>query len=68
MILPNNLIPEECRLVWEQAIAHADEIHQCTNVAYQTGTGAEEIEGPTLARRPLLNKVIGRLTPQERTK
>ena len=28
MILTNNLLPEECRLVWEQERTHADEIHQ----------------------------------------
>ena len=33
MILSNNLLPEECRRVWEQAKMHADEIHQ-TDRAY----------------------------------
>ena len=33
MILTNNLLPEERRRVWEQARAHADEIHQ-TDRAY----------------------------------
>jgi len=28
MILTNNLLPEECLWVWEQAKIHADEIHQ----------------------------------------
>ena len=32
MILINNLIPEGCRSVWEQARMHADEIHQTDRV------------------------------------
>jgi hypothetical protein len=28
MILTKNLLPDECRQVWEQARMHADEIHQ----------------------------------------
>ena len=28
MILSNNLLPEDHRLIWEQARLHADEIHQ----------------------------------------
>lgn len=40
MILPNNLLPEECRQVWEQARAHADKVHK-TNAAHPVGAEAE---------------------------
>ena len=40
MILTNNLLPEERRRVWEQARAHADEIHQ-TDRAYPVGAETE---------------------------
>lgn len=36
MILPINLLPEECRQVWELARAHADKVHQ-TNAAHPVG-------------------------------
>ena len=36
MILTNNLLPEECRQVWEQAKVLADEVHQ-TNAAHPLG-------------------------------
>lgn len=39
MILPNNLLSEECRYVWEQARAHADKVHQ-TNAAHPVGAEA----------------------------
>jgi hypothetical protein len=34
MILINNLIPEDCRSVWEQARMHADEIHQTEHIRW----------------------------------
>jgi hypothetical protein len=37
MRVTNNLLPEECRLVWEQARTHADEIHQ-TDRTYPIGS------------------------------
>jgi len=39
MILTNNLFPEECQQVWEQAKIHADEIHQ-TDGTYPIGSEA----------------------------
>ena len=33
MILTKNLLPDECRQVWEQTKVHADETHQ-TDPAY----------------------------------
>ena len=32
MILTNNLLSEECGQIWEQARAHADEIHQTCSI------------------------------------
>ena len=39
MILSNNLLPEECRQVWEQARLHADEILQ-THATHLPGVEA----------------------------
>ena len=39
MILPNYLLPEECRQVWEHTRAHADKVHQ-TNAAHPVGEEA----------------------------
>ena len=40
MILTNNLLPEECRRVWEQARMHADKIHQTESISNQIGGNA----------------------------
>ena len=39
LILTNNLLPEDCRWVWEEAKTHADEIHR-TDGPYPIGSEA----------------------------
>lgn len=45
MILTNNILPEECRQVWDQAKAHADEVYQ-TNIAHSVRAEAVPEQDP----------------------
>ena len=54
MILTDNLLPEECRRVWEQARTRADEIHQTERM------GSETVLKGCLSKTRTLN---GTITP-----
>jgi hypothetical protein len=50
MILTNNLLSEECGQIWEQARAHADEIHQTCSIQSD--------------QRQCLNRILNEQNPQ----